>query len=74
MSVRAEPNLARRLAERKVRVEGAVENDRIKDILSWILPMLLLFGIRAFFARRICRETGHRRTYDNRKEQSESLR
>jgi cell division protease FtsH len=36
VTVRVEPMLAKRLAERGVTVTGAVENNLVRDILSWI--------------------------------------
>ena len=58
VTVRVEPMLAKRLAERGITVEGAVENNLIRDILSWILPALIFFGIWAFFIRRIAEKQG----------------
>jgi len=58
VTVRVEPTLAKRLAERGITVEGAVENNLIRDILSWVLPTLLFFGIWAFFVRRIAEKQG----------------
>jgi cell division protease FtsH len=58
VTVRVEPSLAKRLAERGISVEGAVENNLIRDILSWILPVLVFFGIWAFLIRRIAEKQG----------------
>jgi cell division protease FtsH len=58
VTVRVEPTLAKRLAERGITVEGAIENNLIRDILSWILPVLVFFGIWAFFIRRIAEKQG----------------
>ncbi len=58
VTVRVEPALAKRLADRGISVEGAVENNLIRDILSWILPALIFFGIWAFFVRRIAEKQG----------------
>jgi cell division protease FtsH len=57
-TVRVDPTLSKRLAERGVTVEGAVENNLIRDILSWVLPVLVFFGIWAFFIRRIAEKQG----------------
>ena len=58
VTIRVEPGLAKQLEERGISVEGAVENNLIRDILSWILPVLLLFGIWAFFIRRFAEKQG----------------
>ncbi len=58
VTVRVEPSLAKQLEERGITVEGAVENNLIRDILSWILPVLMFFGIWAFFIRRFAEKQG----------------
>jgi cell division protease FtsH len=58
VTVRVEPALAKRLSERGITVEGAVENNLIRDLLSWIIPVLVFFGIWAFFIRRIPERQG----------------
>lgn len=58
VTVRVEPALASRLAERGITVEGVVENNLIRDILSWIVPVLVFFGIWAFFVRRFAEKQG----------------
>jgi cell division protease FtsH len=58
VTVRVEPALAKRLAERGITVEGGVENNLVRDILSWIIPALVFFGIWAFFIRRIAEKQG----------------
>lgn len=58
VTVRVEPTLAKRLAERGIAVTGAIENNLVRDILSWILPVLFFFGLWAFFIRRIAEKQG----------------
>ncbi len=58
VTIRVEPSLAKELEERGISVEGAVENNLIRNILSWILPVLLFFGIWAFFVRRVAEKQG----------------
>ena len=58
VTVRVEPGLAKQLEEHGITVEGAVENNLIRDILSWILPVLAFFGIWAFFIRRFAERQG----------------
>jgi len=58
VTVRVEPSLAKQLEEHGITVEGAVENNLIRDILSWILPVFVFFGIWAFFIRRFAERQG----------------
>ena len=58
VTVRVDPALATRLAEHGISVEGGIENNLIRDIMSWILPVLVFFGIWAFFIRRIAEKQG----------------
>ncbi len=58
VTVRVEPALAERLAQRGISVEGGIENNRIRDILSWILPVLFFFAVWAFFIRRFAEKQG----------------
>jgi cell division protease FtsH len=58
VTVRVEPSLAKQLEEHGIAVEGAVENNLIRDILSWILPVFVFFGIWAFFIRRFAERQG----------------
>ena len=58
VTVRVDPALAARLAQHGISVKGGVENNVIRDILSWILPALVFFGIWAFFIRRIAGKQG----------------
>ena len=58
VTTRVEPALSERLAERGVRVTGAVESILLRDLLSWILPVLFFFGLWLFFFRRIAERQG----------------
>jgi len=58
VTVRVELGLAKQLEEHGITVEGAVENNLIRDILSWILPALLFCGKWAFFIRRFAEKQG----------------
>jgi cell division protease FtsH len=55
---RVEPTLAERLAERGVTVTGAVESTLLRDVLSWILPVLFFFGLWAILFRRLAERQG----------------
>jgi len=57
-TTRVDPDLARDLEKYGVRFSGVVESTFIRDILSWILPVLLFFGIWMFFIRRMAESQG----------------
>lgn len=50
---RVEPQLAEHLQQFPVRYTGKVESTLIRDLLSWIVPAALFFGIWLFLLRRI---------------------
>jgi cell division protease FtsH len=50
--------LAEELGKYDVKFTGVVQNTIIRDILSWVLPVLLLFGLWAFFIRRFAEKQG----------------
>ncbi len=58
VTTRVEPALSERLAERGVTVTGVIETTVLRDILSWILPVLFFFGLWLFFFRRIAERQG----------------
>jgi cell division protease FtsH len=48
-----DPKLVELLEAKGVRYEAAVDNRWIAEVLSWVLPILLLLGLWMFFFRRI---------------------
>jgi cell division protease FtsH len=58
ITTRVEPALAERLAKGGLTVTGVVESTLLRDILSWILPVLFFFGLWQFFFRRIAERQG----------------
>src|SRR5918999_1834243 len=52
ITTRVEPELARELARYPVKFRGVVENTFLRDLLSWVLPALVFFGLWMFFIRR----------------------
>jgi len=58
VTVRVEPELAEKLAARGVNVTGVEEDTLLRDILSWILPVLFFFVMWQFFFRRIAERQG----------------
>jgi cell division protease FtsH len=58
VTTRVDPELARDLEKFGIRYTGVLETHIVRDILSWILPMLLFFGVWMFFIRRIAERQG----------------
>ncbi len=58
VTVRVEPELAEKLSAQNVKFAGELENTIVHDILSWILPALLFFGIWMFLMRRFAQREG----------------
>ena len=52
-TTRIETDLARELAKYDVTVTGGTEESFAKDIISWVVPMLVFFGIWMFIVRRV---------------------
>ena len=55
---RVNPEFADELAKYKVRFTGVVESTLLSDLLSWVLPMLLFFGVWMFLFRRLADKQG----------------
>ena len=55
---RVEPDLARDLEQYNVRFTGVAENTFLTTLLSWVLPVLLFFGIWLFLMRRLAGGVG----------------
>lgn len=53
VTTRVEPDLARELAEHGVVVTGQIESTFLRDLLSWIVPVLLFVGIWMFILNRM---------------------
>ena len=58
VATRVAPDLARDLAQYDVRFEGVVENTLLRDLLSWVVPALLLFAFWSFMAKRMAAQGG----------------
>jgi cell division protease FtsH len=52
-TTRVELDLARDLAQYGVRFSGVIQSTFLRDVLSWILPTLIFFGIWMFAMRRL---------------------
>ena len=53
ITVRVEPELAERLSKSGVEFTRVAESPLLKDILSWLLPVLVFFAIWMFLIRRV---------------------
>ena len=53
ITTRVEPDLARDLQQYDVRFTGVIESTLLKDLLGWVVPIALFFGIWFFFVRRM---------------------
>ena len=55
---RVDPNVAEELSRYGVSYKGTTESTLLRDLLSWIVPMLVFFGIWMFVFRRIADKQG----------------
>ena len=55
---RVDPDLAARLERYGVKFTGATENTFLRDLFSWLLPIVLFFGIWMFVIRHIAEKQG----------------
>jgi cell division protease FtsH len=58
VTIRVEPAVAQRLTEHGVSVTGVIESTLLRDVLSWILPVLFFFGLWVVVFRRIAQRQG----------------
>ena len=58
LTIRVAPELADKLATHDIRFAGEIETTFLRDFLSWIIPVLLFFGIWMFFMRRFAQKQG----------------
>jgi cell division protease FtsH len=57
-TTRVDPGFAQELQPYGVKYTGQVESTFLRDILSWVLPVLIFFGIWAFLMRRMVGKGG----------------
>ncbi|POF34600.1 ATP-dependent zinc metalloprotease FtsH [Roseibium marinum] len=58
VTTRVDMPLADELSKYDVKFTGVVQSTLLRDILSWVLPVLLLFGLWMFFIRRLAEKQG----------------
>ena len=58
VTTRVAPELAKDLSQYDVRFEGVVENTLLRDLLSWVVPALLLLAVWTFLGKRMAAQGG----------------
>src|SRR3974377_2474214 len=58
LTTRVEPQLADELQKYGVTYTGQVESTFLRDLLSWVIPVLIFFGLWTFLARRMSQGIG----------------
>jgi cell division protease FtsH len=58
ITTRVDPALARDLTKYDVKFRGIVENTFLRDLLSWVVPALVFFGLWSFLIRRMAEKQG----------------
>ena len=58
VTTRVDPDFAQELQKYNVRYNGEVESTFLRDLLSWVLPVLLFFGVWAYLGRRMAQGLG----------------
>jgi cell division protease FtsH len=58
VTTRVEPGLAEKLKDSGVEFAGAVESTFLRDLLSWVVPALVFFGVWFFLVRRFAEKQG----------------
>ncbi|MFX5510488.1 cell division protein FtsH, partial [Acinetobacter baumannii] len=53
VTTRVDPNLATELSQYDVKFTGIVENTFFRDLLEWLVPAALFFGVWMFISRRV---------------------
>jgi cell division protease FtsH len=57
-TTRVDPDFAQELQQYGVLYTGQVESTLLRDILSWVIPVALFFGVWAYLSRRIAAQGG----------------
>ena len=58
VTARVDPDLAEKLKGTGVEFTGVVENTFLRDLLSWIVPALVFFGVWVFLVRKMADKQG----------------
>ncbi len=57
-TVRIDPELAQSLAREHVKFSGVIQSTLLRDVLGWVIPALLFFGLWSFLLRRFSERGG----------------
>jgi cell division protease FtsH len=57
-TIRVEPDFAEKLAGHQVRFAGAIESTFLRDLLSWVIPVTVFFGLWVLLMRRFADKQG----------------
>ena len=58
ITTRVDPEIAQELSKYNVKFAGHIESTLLRDLLSWILPIALFFGVWMFAYRRFANQQG----------------
>ncbi|HEX2727814.1 MAG TPA: ATP-dependent zinc metalloprotease FtsH [Beijerinckiaceae bacterium] len=58
VTTRIDPQFAEELQRYNVRYTGQIESTFLSDLLSWVVPVLLFFGLWTYLARRVAGQGG----------------
>jgi cell division protease FtsH len=58
ITTRVDPEIAQQLEKYNVRYAGHIESTFLRDVLSWVVPIALFFGIWIFIYRRFASQAG----------------
>ena len=58
VTTRVDPSIAEQLAKQGVKFTGVIESTWLRDLLSWVLPVVLFGAIWMFFIRRMAEKQG----------------
>jgi cell division protease FtsH len=58
VTTRVDPEFSNELQKYNVRYTGQIESTFFRDLLSWVIPVLLFFGIWAYLGRRLAKGMG----------------
>lgn len=55
---RVDPEIAKELSEKQIKFTGGTEQTFLRDLLSWIVPVLFFFGLWMFVFRKMAEKQG----------------
>jgi cell division protease FtsH len=58
VAIRVEPDLARDLEQYNLKFSGVIESNFLYDVLGWVVPALVFFGLWFYLMRRFAEKSG----------------